>query len=126
MSDSQLLTDQEPKPESGSEKSVDVSVVIPVSERNDDLRQIYLQHRKVLADTGHSCEFVFVLDGPKPELLESLRKLKEEYPDVTVMMLNRWFGEATALSVGFERARGDVILTLPAYRQIEAGEIPRM
>ena len=38
---------------------------------------------------------------------------------ITVIGLTKRFGEATALMAGFERARGEIIVTLPAYYQIE-------
>jgi hypothetical protein len=49
--------------------------------------------------------------------------LKKEYPAITVITLSRWFGEATALSVGFEKARGTSILTLASYFQVEPHQI---
>ena len=52
--------------ESGAEPTEDISAVIPVSERPDDLREIYRQYSEQLSATGKSYEFVFVLDGPAP------------------------------------------------------------
>jgi glycosyltransferase involved in cell wall biosynthesis len=40
--------------------------------------------------------------------------------------LTRYFGEATALMIGFEHASGDVIVTLPAYLQVEGREIAKL
>jgi hypothetical protein len=41
-------------------------------------------------------EFIFVLDGPEHEALQILKALKKKDPEITIIMLNRWFGEATA------------------------------
>jgi glycosyltransferase involved in cell wall biosynthesis len=112
--------------ERSSEQAVQLSVVIPVSGRCGDLRDIYLRHAKEIWSTGHSCEFIFVLDGPDQAILQSLRTLKLEHPDIHVIASNRWFGEATALAIGLERSRGSVILTLPSYFQVEPAEIPRL
>lgn len=105
---------------------VEISVVIAISERRDDPRQLYLQYEQELSKTGLSYEFIFVLDGPDHESLHMLKNLKREYPEITVVTLNRRFGEATALAVGFEKANGPIILTLPSYFQVEAYEISRM
>ncbi len=45
---------------------------------------------------------------------------------ITIVSLTRYFGEATALMIGFDHAAGDIVLTLPAYLQIEGGEIGKL
>ena len=72
---------------------------------------------------GSRSRVIFVLDRPDREALLALKALKKEYPAITVITLSRWFGEATALSVGFEKARGTAILTLPSYFQVEPHQI---
>ena len=105
------------------QRSVELSVVVPISERHDDLRDLYLQYAKVLSADGRSFEFIFVLDGPDPDALETLRVLKKDHPEIKIIELNRSFGEATALSVGFDRSRAPVIITLSAYFQVEPSEV---
>jgi glycosyltransferase involved in cell wall biosynthesis len=112
--------------ERNREKSVELSVVVAVSERHDDLRELYLQYAKQLSLNGNPYEFIFVLDGPKQEALQTLKELKREHPEIKVITLNRHFGEATALSVGFDKARGSVILTLPSFFQVEPHEVHRI
>jgi len=112
--------------EAPSEQAVQLSVVIPVSGRWDDLRDIYDQYAKQISATGHSYEFIFVLDGPDQAALCLLRALKLEHPEIQVVALNRWFGEATVLAIGLERSRGPVVLTLPSYFQVEPFEIRRL
>jgi glycosyltransferase involved in cell wall biosynthesis len=108
------------------DKSVELSVVVPISEYHDDLRQIYLEYAKELSANGYSYEFIFVLDGPKQNALTTLKELKKEYPEIMIFTLNRHFGEATALSVGFDKARGPVILTLAPYFQVVPHEVQKM
>jgi glycosyltransferase involved in cell wall biosynthesis len=108
------------------EKSVELSVVIPISEHHDDLRQLYLQNAQVLSAYGHSYEFIFVVDGPKYEALQALNELKKEYSQIKVIALNRSVGEATALSVGFDKAKRSIILTLAAYFQVEPHEVHKI
>jgi glycosyltransferase involved in cell wall biosynthesis len=103
-----------------------LSVVIPISERYDDLREIYLQYAREILSSGLAHEFIFVVDGPDPGALATLQGLKKEYPAIVVITLGRWFGEATALAAGFEVAKGETIVTLPAYFQVQPSEIQRM
>jgi len=108
------------------EQAVLLSIVIPVSGRCGDLRDIYDQHIKEISSTGHSYEFIFVLDGPDQAILQPLRALKLQHPEVQIIASNRWYGEATALAIGLECSRGSVILTLPSYFQVEPFEIRRL
>jgi glycosyltransferase involved in cell wall biosynthesis len=104
-------------------KPIDLSVVIPISERHDDLSELYREYVGELSATGQAYEVIFILDRPDRETLLALKALKKQHPSITVITLSRWFGEATALSVGFEKARGTAILTLPSYFQVEPHEI---
>jgi glycosyltransferase involved in cell wall biosynthesis len=110
----------------GLERSVQLTAVVPISEGRGDLRELYLQYVQELSTTGYAYEFIFVLDGPDDDALQTLRALKKEHPEITVVTLNRRFGEATALSAGFERASGSIILTLAPHFQVEPHEVHGM
>ncbi len=105
---------------------VDISVVIPVSERFDDVRSLYGEYRQHLASMGCSLEFIYVIDGEFPDVVQELKALQAEGEPITIVQLAKWFGEATALTAGFEQARGKMIMTLPAYYQVEAEDLPRL
>ena len=70
-----------------SEKSIELSVIVPISERHDDLRELYLQYSRELATIVHAYEFIFVLDGPNHDTLQTLRTLKNEFPEIQVIIL---------------------------------------
>jgi glycosyltransferase involved in cell wall biosynthesis len=95
-----------------------VSVVVPVVERTDDLMAVYRAFVRVLEGRPEEFEFLFVFDGrfaPPTELIELSRK-KE---GVRILRFAREFGETAALRIGIEKSRGDLVLTLPAYFQVE-------
>lgn len=96
-----------------------VSVVVPVVERADDLLALYRAFAGQLDRRGEEHEFLFVFDGgyaPPPELLA----LSQEQASVRLFSFARTFGETAALRLGIERSRGDVVVTLPAYFQVQA------
>lgn len=103
-----------------------ISAIIPVGVRQADVRQLYGEYRAALESLGIPFEFVFVLDGPFPLVARQLKTLAEATGDVTIIGMARSFGEATALMAGFARASGNIILTLPAYEQIESAEIRKL
>jgi glycosyltransferase involved in cell wall biosynthesis len=98
----------------------DVSVIIPVVERYGDLKQIYQEFSAELARLRKSAEFIFVVDDSQRGAVPVLRELQQSAEgEVSIVLLGGSFGESAALSIGFDRARGDVIVTLAAYFQVE-------
>src|SRR5688572_25995555 len=100
-----------------------LSLIVPVGGRHSDVGLLYKEYRAAVEQLEHPFEFIFVLDGPDRDTAARLRALVDDHEPITVVALSRSFGEATALVVGLSHARGDLILTLPAYNQIVAAEI---
>jgi len=103
-----------------------LSAIIPVGSRHANIAELHGEYRRGIEKTGLDCEFIYVLDGRHPDVVESLEALMRAGERLTVLQLSREFGESTAIMAAFEHASGNVILTLPAYFQIEADEIPRL
>jgi glycosyltransferase involved in cell wall biosynthesis len=108
-----------------SNQSIQVSAIVPVGGRQTALRELYAEYRSGMKALGVPFEFIFVLDGPQPGYEKALAELVTEGEPITVISLSRYFGEATAIMVGFDHAAGAVIMTLPAYLQVEGSEIKR-
>ena len=102
-----------------------LSVIIPVTERYDPVNALFQEYKKGVEATGMSHEFIYVLDGAHPEALETLNQMRE-HEQITIITLAKWFGEATALNAGFSEAAGELILTLPAYQQVDSDAIPAL
>lgn len=103
-----------------------VSVIVPVCARRSELRSLYAQYKAGVAAIGLPFEFIFVIDGDRPDASDALETSLRQGEELTIVHLTRSFGEAAALMAGFERASGSVIVTLPAYHQIEAQDIPKL
>ena len=104
-----------------------LSVIVPIGARRAaDIGALYREYRAGIAATGATHEFIFVLDGPRPEARRALETLLREGEEFTIVNLTRNFGEAAALMAGFERSSGGTIVTLPAYQQIEPGDIRKL
>lgn len=103
-----------------------VSIIVPVGSRQGDIEALYAEYRAGAEQLRMPYDFIFVLDGPRPAAAAVLRRIVERGDTITVVSLTRAFGEATALQAGFEHARGDIIVTLPAYHQIQGSELPKL
>ncbi|MGF1612820.1 MAG: glycosyltransferase [Gammaproteobacteria bacterium] len=108
------------------ENTVELSVIIPVTDRYDPIRDVHKEYKQGLETSSLMWEMIYVLDGPFPDVLSELTQLREEGEKIRIITLARRFGEATALTVGFNHSSGNILLTLPAYQQVEASEIPKL
>lgn len=105
----------------------DISVVVPISERLDDIEKLFRQHREILTKRKLRYEFIFIIDGNFPQAETLLKKFSSESPDtVKVLKFHRTFGEAKALAAGFVQSSGRLILTLPSYFQVIPAEIGKL
>lgn len=102
------------------------SIILPVESRVDDIRQLLSEYSQAFESANVSFEIVVALDGLKPDILEQIRDLAESSPWLRIIQFSRQFGGAAALTAGFEQARGKVLMTLPAYWQVKAEELPRL
>ena len=105
---------------------VEVSVVIPVGARHADVTTLYAHYKSGFEELKRPYEVIFVLDGHHADVSASLAELQRRGEPIVTVSLTRAFGEATALMAGFEEARGAIIMTLPAYHQVEGIAIPEL
>jgi glycosyltransferase involved in cell wall biosynthesis len=104
-----------------------LSVIMPVGKRHAaDIAALYAEYKVGLASLDVPYEFIVVLDGPRPEVAATLQRLLERGENLIVISLTKRFGEATALMAGFQRASGRVIVTAPAYHQIQGAELGKL
>jgi glycosyltransferase involved in cell wall biosynthesis len=102
------------------------SAVIPVCHRVDDLISLVAEYNAALASTGDAYEIIVVLDGQREQWRDKLAAQAREIEQLRVIELSREFGESSALAAGFDKARGNTIITLPAYYQIDPEDISRL
>ena len=98
---------------------IDVSAIVPVVHRTKDTAELAAEYIAALDKTGRSFEILFIIDGDKPAVFEALQELAAVDQRVRLIKFAKAFGEATAVSAGFRLSRGEVIVTLPAYFQVE-------
>ena len=102
------------------------SAIVVVGARQDDLETLVEQYWRALGATGRTVELIAVIDGPRQDALDALESVRRSGVQVTIVQLSRMFGESSALMSGFDIASGEIIITLPAYYQIDPEELPRL
>jgi glycosyltransferase involved in cell wall biosynthesis len=105
---------------------MDLSVVIPVFDEMESLRELHNRLMRVLGQLSCRYELIFVDDGSTDGSADLLKEISREDPTVKLVQLRRNFGKTIALSVGFKEAQGEKIVTLDADLQDLPEEIPKL
>lgn len=105
---------------------MDISVVIPLYNEEDSLRELYGWIRKVLEHHQFSFEVIFVDDGSDDGSFEVLQELASHDSRVKVIQFRRNHGKSAGLNVGFAEAEGTVVVTMDADLQDSPEEIPEL
>ena len=95
-----------------------VSIIIPVYNEEAGLAALFARLYPALDALGDSYEVVFINDGSRDRSAALLREQFGKRPDVTrVILFNGNFGQHMAIMAGFERSRGEIVVTLDADLQ---------
>ena len=101
-----------------------LSVVIPVYNEEAGLAELFARLYPALDKLGCDFEIIFVNDGSTDRSAALLRVQFQARPDVTrVVLFNGNYGQHMAIMAGFERCRGERIVTLDADLQNPPEEI---
>jgi glycosyltransferase involved in cell wall biosynthesis len=104
---------------------LDVSVVIPLKDEQDSLRELKELLVSELTKLGKSFELIFVNDGSEDNSGKILEELHAQDPRVKVIEFSRNFGKSAAMAAGFEQALGNYIVSIDADLQDDPKELGR-
>jgi glycosyltransferase involved in cell wall biosynthesis len=104
----------------------DISVVIPLYNEEDSLRELHQQLRSTLSRMNVRYELLYVDDGSTDRSFQVLRDLKRVDKHVKIIRFRRNFGKSAALAVGFDKAQGNIVITMDADLQDDPAEIPSL
>ena len=107
--------------------SVEISIIIPVYNEERNLSELFRRLIDTLDPLGRSYEIIFTNDGSRDRSIDLLKEFHRKQPyHVTVIDFNGNYGQHMAIIAGFERAKGEVAITLDADLQNPPEEIPKL
>ena len=104
----------------------DLSVVLPIYNESENIPRLYTELVPVLEATGRSFEIIAVDDGSRDDSFDQLRSLCADDDRLHAVRFRRNFGQTAAFAAGFERARGDLVITMDADLQNDPADIPEL
>ncbi|MCD7976377.1 MAG: glycosyltransferase family 2 protein [Tannerellaceae bacterium] len=105
---------------------MDISVVIPLYNEAESLPELYSWIERVMHENQFTYEVIFVDDGSTDDSWKIIESLREKSPCIKAIKFRRNYGKSPGLHCGFERAEGDVVITMDADLQDSPDEIPEL
>ena len=103
---------------------MNISVVIPLLNEEDSLKELHDWIVSVMQSNSFSYEILFIDDGSTDCSWKVISELYEANPNVKGIRFMKNFGKSQALHAGFSKAEGDVVITMDADLQDNPEEIP--
>ena len=105
---------------------MNISVVIPLLNEEESIKELYLWIAKVMQANSFSYEVIFIDDGSTDTSWSIIDSLHKQHPQIKAIQFLRNFGKSQALHAGFAMAQADVIITMDADLQDNPEEIPEL
>jgi len=105
---------------------MDVSIVVPLYNEEESLPELLEWINRVMVAHNLSYEVVMVDDGSSDTSWAVIENLKTQYSAITGIKFRRNYGKSAALHVGFQAAKGDVVVTMDADLQDSPEEVPEL
>ena len=105
---------------------MDLSIIIPLFNEAESLPPLYDWIKRVMDENKFSYEIIFINDGSTDDSWNVINTLKQKDDCVKAICFRRNYGKSPALYCGFEKAMGDVVITMDADLQDSPDEIPEL
>ena len=108
------------------ERPIDISLVVPVYNEEENLPILIPEMTEVLQGLGKSYEMIFVDDGSTDGSRALLKRMIAQDPQIRLLGFKRNCGETAAGAAGLKEARGKIVITMDADLQNDPKDIPKM
>ncbi|MBL1220910.1 glycosyltransferase family 2 protein [Chryseobacterium sp. L7] len=105
---------------------MNLSIVIPLLNEEASLEELFSRIDNVCNTSGLSYEIWFVDDGSTDLSWSIIENMRVQHPQIHGIKFSRNYGKSQALHAAFERANGEVVITMDADLQDFPEEIPEL
>lgn len=105
---------------------MDISIVIPLFNEEESLPELCSWIEKVMNKNNYSYEVFLIDDGSKDSSWQVIEELSVKNSSIKGVKFRRNYGKSAALNIGFQKASGDVVITMDADLQDSPDEIPAL
>ena len=105
---------------------MNISVVIPLLNEKESLRELTDSILDVMKSYNFSYEVIFIDDGSSDNSWDTIEELSSKSDTIKGIKFHRNYGKSQALHAGFLKSQGKVVFTMDADLQDDPKEIPAM
>lgn len=105
---------------------MNLSIIIPLLNEEDSLEELFSRIHSVCTTANLSYEIWFVDDGSTDLSWSIIENMKVQFPQIQGIKFSRNYGKSQALHAAFEKAQGEVVITMDADLQDFPEEIPEL
>jgi len=105
---------------------MDISIVIPVYNEEENLGLLYKQLKVSLDSLNRTYEIIFVDDGSTDNSYKILKKINYKDSHIRIIRFVHNFGRTSALDAGFRNVEGDLVITIDSDLQIDPKDIIKL
>jgi glycosyltransferase involved in cell wall biosynthesis len=103
---------------------LDISIVVPLLNESESLPELEAWIARVTQENNYAYEVIFIDDGSTDNSWEVIQSLSDKNSNIKGIRFRRNYGKSAALNVGFNAAKGNVVITMDADLQDSPDEIP--
>ena len=105
---------------------IDYSVIIPLLDEAESLKELHKRLTENISGLSQKYEIIFIDDGSTDNSFDILKSIKENDNKVRIFKFQKNYGKSAALELGFNEAKGDIVITMDADLQDDPSEIPKL
>ena len=105
---------------------MNVSVVIPLFNEEESIKELSTWIVEVMKKNKFSYEIILIDDGSDDTSWKEIERLNSKNSNIKGIKFRRNYGKSAALNIGFLKAKGDVVITMDADLQDSPDEIPKL
>ncbi len=99
-------------------------MVIPVLNEEESIPELVKNIENAIKKESY--EIVFIDDGSTDKSVEILKKLSQKEENIRLIALRRNLGKSPALTLGFQKAKGEYVVMMDADLQDDPNEIKKL
>ncbi len=99
-----------------------ISVVVPIHNEEGNIIKLDSEIKSAVSKITADFEIIYINDGSTDDSLSELKSLA----GVTIIDLNRNYGQATALDAGFRATTGDIVVSMDGDGQNDPADISKL
>jgi glycosyltransferase involved in cell wall biosynthesis len=103
-----------------------VSVIVPLLNEEESLKELSQKLEAVLDIINCSYEVIFVDDGSTDRSFDKIREIHSSNSRFKCIKFRKNYGKSAALAAGFKASKGSYVITMDADLQDDPNEIPEL